>query len=383
MVERRIIDELNAWMIDGARPSADARVIIDRFCRDLTAAGVPIDRFALFINTLHPNVAGRRFTWTPEAGVDLREGGLGLFSTNDYLSNPLPRVTRDQISIRRKLTDRESLTEFTILGELAAEGFTDYVAHPLIFTTGETHSATFSTKAPDGFSDDMLAAVESVRGPLTRLVEAYLLRLNAAAILSAYVGRNSGGQVLSGKVHRGDGEVIEAVILFTDLIGFTALSNRYSGPQIVALLNDAFDIIVPPVEERGGEILKFLGDGFFAIFPYGGKRELARAVKAASDAVLDSEKTLAASEVGKTASFRSAIHAGRFHYGNIGGANRLDFTAIGRPVNYAARLLAAAGTLSVRRVASAETAQHLCRPPQLAGETAFKGFRGLQKVFSY
>ncbi|MEP4115196.1 MAG: adenylate/guanylate cyclase domain-containing protein, partial [Nitratireductor sp.] len=336
MVERRIIDDLNAWMIGGARPSADARVIIDRFCRDLTAAGVPIDRFALFINTLHPNVAGRRFTWTPDAGVDLREGGLGLFSTNDYLSNPLPRVTRDQISIRRKLTDRESLTEFTILGELAAEGFTDYVAHPLIFTTGETHSATFSTKAPDGFSDDMLAAVASVRGPLTRLVEAYLLRLNAAAILSAYVGRNSGGQVLSGKVHRGDGEVIEAVILFTDLIGFTALSNRHSGPQIVALLNDAFDIIVPPVEERGGEILKFLGDGFFAIFPYGGKRELARAVKAASEAVLDSEKTLAGSAVGKTASFRSAIHAGRFHYGNIGGANRLDFTAIGRPVNYAA-----------------------------------------------
>ncbi|MEQ9571480.1 MAG: hypothetical protein RLN95_05265, partial [Nitratireductor sp.] len=162
MVERRIIDDLNAWMIGGARPSADARVIIDRFCRDLTAAGVPIDRFALFINTLHPNVAGRRFTWTPDAGVDLREGGLGLFSTNDYLSNPLPRVTRDQISIRRKLTDRESLTEFTILGELAAEGFTDYVAHPLIFTTGETHSATFSTKAPDGFSDDMLAAVASV-----------------------------------------------------------------------------------------------------------------------------------------------------------------------------------------------------------------------------
>ncbi|MEQ9573173.1 MAG: adenylate/guanylate cyclase domain-containing protein, partial [Nitratireductor sp.] len=214
-------------------------------------------------------------------------------------------------------------------------------------------------------------------------VEAYLLRLNAAAILSAYVGRNSGGQVLSGKVHRGDGEVIEAVILFTDLIGFTALSNRHSGPQIVALLNDAFDIIVPPVEERGGEILKFLGDGFFAIFPYGGKRELARAVKAASEAVLDSEKTLAGSAVGKTASFRSAIHAGRFHYGNIGGANRLDFTAIGRPVNYAARLLAAAGTLSVRRVASAVTAQHLCRPPRLAGETAFKGFRGLQEVFSY
>ncbi|WP_197435152.1 adenylate/guanylate cyclase domain-containing protein [Nitratireductor arenosus] len=383
MVERPIIDDLNRWMIDGARPSADARIIIDRFCRDLVTAGVPIDRFALFINTLHPNVAGRRFTWTPQAGVDLREGGLGLFVMEEYVNNPLPRVTRTQEPLRRRLTDPASLTEFIILGELASEGFTDYIAHPLIFTTGETHSATFSTKAADGFSDDMLMAVEAVRRPLTRLVEAYLLRLNAASILSAYVGRNSGGQVLAGKVHRGDGEEIEAAILFTDLIGFTALSNRHSGPQIVTLLNDVFDIIVPPVEERGGEILKFLGDGFFAIFPYGGQEELSRAVKAASEAVLDSEEKLAGSTVGKTAGFRSAIHAGRFHYGNIGGANRLDFTAIGRPVNYAARLLSAADALSARRVASAETAQHLCQPSRLAGEMPFKGFEGHQKIFSY
>ena len=72
--------------------------------------------------------------------------------------------------------------------------------------------------------------------------------LNAATILSAYVGRNSGDQILNGKIHRGDGEEIEAAILFTDIVGFTALSNTMAGPEIVSMLNDAFDLMVPPVE---------------------------------------------------------------------------------------------------------------------------------------
>ena len=214
-------------------------------------------------------------------------------------------------------------------------------------------------------------------------MEAHLLRLNAASIISAYVGRNSGEQILSGRVHRGDGEEIDAAILFSDLIGFAALSSTRTGPEIVAVLNEAFDIMVPPVEARGGEILKFLGDGFFAIFPYGEKTSLSDAVKAASEAVMEGEQKLAQAEVGKLLGFRSAVHAGRFHYGNIGGANRLDFTAIGQPVNYAARLLAAASDLSLTRVASATTAGHLCLPSQLVGEVLFKGFEGPQPIYAY
>ena len=98
---------------------------------------------------------------------------------------------------------------------------------------------------------------------------------------------------------------------------------------------------------------------------------------------MEGEQKLADTEIGKTVAFRSAIHAGRFHYGNIGGANRLDFTAIGRPVNYTARLLSAASGLSETRVASAETADYLCVTPRFAGETTFKGFEGLQPVFAY
>ncbi len=253
----------------------------------------------------------------------------------------------------------------------------------MIFTTGETHAVTWSTKHEDGWSAEAIAVLERIRRPLARLVEAHLLRLNAASIISAYVGHNSGEQILQGRIHRGDGEEIDAAILFTDLIGFATLSNTRTGPEIVSVLNEAFDIMVPPVEARGGEILKFLGDGFFAIFPYGERTTLAGAVKAASEAVLESEKKLAEAEAGKLLGFRSAIHAGRFHYGNIGGANRLDFTAIGQPVNYAARLLATASDLSWTRVASATAAGHLCLPSRLAAEVAFKGFDGQQPVYAW
>lgn len=382
-VDHLAIDALVAWMIDGARPSGDANRIIAAICERVVAAGVPVDRFALFVNTLHPSIAARRFRWTQAGGVEVNEAELDLFSQDDYRQNPLPRVTSEGISIRRRLTDPQALTEFLILGTLRAEGFTDYLAQPLIFTTGEAHAATWSTKHPLGFSLEQIDALDVIRRPLARLVEAYLLRLNAASILSAYIGRGGGEQILQGRVHRGDGEEIDAAILFTDLMEFTRLSNTLSGPQMVALLNDAFDIMVPPVEANGGEILKFLGDGFFAIFPYGGERTMADAVIAASRTIMEGEERLAETELGKTVSFRSALHAGRFHYGNIGGANRLDFTAIGRPINYAARLLTCASDLSLRRVASAEVAQHLCCRPRVATEVPFKGFEGLQKIYVY
>lgn len=383
MIEATAVDELFDWMIDGARPGGDPRAVIDSICRRLVGAGVPVDRFALFVQTLHPNIVGRRFLWTPRDGVTTGEGGVGLYQRDEYTKNPLPTVTAKKVSIRRRLTNPGMLSDYSILGELEAEGYTDYLAQPLVFVTGETQGVTWSTRRPDGFSDEAITVLERIRRPLARLVEAYLLRLNAASILSVYVGRNSGDQILQGRVHRGDGEEIDAAILFTDLIGFAMLSNTRSGREIVALLNDAFDVMVPPVEARGGEILKFLGDGFFAIFPYGRLRTLADAVKAASEAVTEGERKLAETEIGRLAGFRSAIHAGRFHYGNIGGASRLDFTAIGQPVNYAARLLAAASDLDRTRVASATTTPHLCLPARLIRELPFKGFEGLQPVYAY
>ena len=79
---------------------------------------------------------------------------MGLFSTDEYTVNPLPTVIAKQISIRRRLTDPQVPRDYKIVEELIADGFTDYLVQPLIYTTGETNAASWSSKAPAGFSDE-------------------------------------------------------------------------------------------------------------------------------------------------------------------------------------------------------------------------------------
>ncbi|MGI9356631.1 MAG: adenylate/guanylate cyclase domain-containing protein [Rhizobiaceae bacterium] len=377
------IAELMDWMIDGARPSANARDIVTGICERLVAAGVPIDRFMLFIWTLHPNMAGRRFRWIKGDGVDVAEAPTGMFATEIYVDNPLPEVVGKQVAIRRKLEDPDCPEDYIIIGELREQGLTDYLAQPLVFTTGETNACSWSSAAPGGFSEGDVAVLDRVTRPLARLTETYMLRLNAASLLSTYVGRNSGDRILSGEVHRGDGEQITAVILFVDLKGFTALSNAMSGSEIVDLLNGAFDILVPPVERAQGEILKFMGDGFLAIFPYEDDSGLRHAARRTVAAVKKAQSAISTKRNGNAVAFRTAIHFGTFHYGNIGGASRLDFTAIGPPVNYAARLLSSAEQLACDHVVSEPLANLLGDCCEFAGSVELKGFEGPQTVYQF
>lgn len=370
-------------MIDGARPSADAREIITGICEGLLGLGVRIDRFMLFVYTLHPNLLGTRFRWINGEGVDIGHAPMGMFSQEIYTSNPLPRVVEEQVTIRRHLERADCPDDYIIVGELREQGFTDYLAQPLIFTTGETNACTWSSAQPGGFSDHDLEMLSLVNPPLARLTETYMLRLNAAILLSTYVGRNSGQHILEGRVHRGDGEEITAVILFVDLKNFTRLSNERKGTELVGLLNDSFDLLVPPVTSRGGEVLKYMGDGFFAIFPYRDREEIAAITEAAMDAVIEGGEALKAEAGGNGVDFRAAIHHGTFHYGNIGGADRLDFTAIGPPINYTARLLSAATDLSCDRVLSTELAELVPERSAVAGSASLKGFEGEQTIWRF
>ena len=149
------------------------------------------------------------------------------------------------------------------------------------------------------------------------------------------------------------------------------------------MLNDTFDHLVPSVTGRGGEVLKFMGDGFFAIFPYEDEKGLSEMAAAAMDAVDEGTEALAADALGETVSFRAAIHCGTFHYGNIGGADRLDFTAIGPPVNYTARLLSAATRLGCDKVVSSDIASRVPDRCENAGTAELKGFEGAQTIWRF
>ena len=172
MIDLKAIDELIDWMIDGARPSTDAREIVEAVCARLVSAGIPLDRFALFVYTLDPSLIGHRFAWTPDGGAIVSEGKLGLFSTEEYTANPLPHVVENRVAVRRRLCDPATPRDYKILAELIKDGFTDYFVQPIIYTTGETNAVSWSSKAEDGFTDEALAILERVNRPLARLTEA-------------------------------------------------------------------------------------------------------------------------------------------------------------------------------------------------------------------
>src|SRR6187200_1945662 len=89
----------------------------------------------------------------------------------------------------------------------------------------------------------------------------------ATDMLAVYTGARTSGRILSGQTRRGDGTAIYAAILLADLKNFTSLNERWPAERIVAWLNEHFEAVAQPVEQNGGEILKFMGDSLLAIFP--------------------------------------------------------------------------------------------------------------------
>ncbi len=263
---------------------------------------------------------------------------------------------------------------------LRAEGVTDHLASPLIFTNGEIHVATWTTCQPGGFSAEQIAAIERVVAPLARLTEVYALRRTASNLLDAYVGHDAGERILAGQIRRGDTEAIHAVIWLSDMREFTALADSMPATRLIELLNHYFDCQVPAILAHGGEVLKFMGDGLLAIFPIG--EDVATACRAAMTAALDVRERIAGSSTGAPLRFGLALHVGEVLYGNVGGGNRLDFTCIGPAVNLAARIEALTGETGHSILTSSEFARHCGRRLLSVGEFALRGFSAAQSIFA-
>jgi adenylate cyclase len=201
----------------------------------------------------------------------------------------------------------------------------------------------------------------------------------ASNVIETYVGNQTGERILAGKIRRGYVETIRAVIWLSDMRSFTTLAERLSPQALVDLLNQYFDCQVPAIIDHGGEILKFMGDGLLAVFPFAddGKPsevcvralDSARKARARVDD-LNARRTLRNEEPIR---FGLALHIGQAMYGNIGGDNRLDFTCVGPAVNLAARLEKVAAKLGRTIVASAEFSAQLPNAFKPLGEYSVAG----------
>jgi adenylate cyclase len=374
------------WLIEGARSAPTPDAVLEQMCERVAVLGIPVWRAAIFIRTLHPQVMGRRIEWREGVGIAIGEASHEVFDTEQFRGSPVARVYRDARKLRVRLDD-SGVAEFPQLDELRALGGTDYLAFPVIFSNGEVHVATWTTRHPGGFSDRQLAALDKLTGPLSRLAEAYALRRTAINLLDTYVGREAGVRIIAGQIRPGFTETIRAAIWLSDMRGFTALADRIAPAALIAVLNRYFECQVPAILRHGGEVLKFMGDGLLAIFPLGENDDPPSVCRKALTAAGETRAAIAAlddwPEGGETSGprFGLALHAGELLYGNIGAANRLDFTCIGPAVNLTARLEALAGRLGRSTVLSAAFAQHCGAEIVPLGDFELAGFRDAVPVF--
>ena len=369
------------WLIDGVRSAPLPQDVLAQLCDRLVACGIPLWRVAVFVNTLHPQIIGRRFIWRPGADVEIAEGRFGLFDTPEFRDNPVARVYATRTALRRRLADPGCAMDFPILHELRAQGVTDYLASPLLFTDGAVHVVTCTTRELGGFTDAQIAGIEAIITPLARVAEIRALRRTASTLLDTYVGHDAGERILAGRIRRGDIEEIHAAIWLSDMRGFTALSDREPPRVLIDLLNRYFDCQVPVILDHGAEVLKFMGDGLLAIFSIAGDEaeECKRALAAARQAQANIAELSRSAMPGLR--FGLALHIGDVLYGNIGSGNRLDFTCIGPAVNFAARIEKLAGELGRGILASDEFAR--CCPGEFTalGEFTLAGFSAAQQIF--
>lgn len=163
-------------------------------------------------------------------------------------------------------------------------------------------------------------------------------------------GRHVGAGVAQRALDEGaslSGDVVEAAVLFIDLVGSTQLAQSRPPQQVAEVLNDFFRTVVDAVDEHHGLINKFAGDAALAVFGV----PLPTSDPAA--AALATARALGVQLRTLPVDFGIGVSAGRVFAGNIGAENRYEYTVIGDAVNEAARLADLAKTADRRILCSA------------------------------
>jgi adenylate cyclase len=341
-----------AWLVDaaGAVPGPD-RFLAELGAR-LVTDGLPLVGGALTLAVPHPIIARRTWLWRANTGAVIEALGF----TGDTL---------DQAG-------REWLAALGPVQEDAVGWGPD---RPVLGWAG-------ARRFDPAEASRLRQAVRFSAAPLAALAA----RSALAALLEAYLGRRSAARVQGGALRRGAGETIRAVLLCADLRDFTALSEATEPAVMIGVLDAWFDRIAGAVHAFGGEVLKFIGDGVLAIFPVTGAP--AAACEAALRAVVAARAGMAHLDAERQAQglsplpFGAALHLGEILWGNIGAADRLDFTAIGPAVNLVSRLEGLCRPLGRSVLISGAVAVETSTPLVALGDHALRGIGARCAVFT-
>lgn len=374
---------------------AEGRYIesIHRFTRELAHRmvdnGADIDRLLVSQLTLNPQVAAIGEIWTKSTDVTTSmQASHDVRITERYIGSPLQAIYETHKRVRQRL-DNLPENAHRAYTELAEQGFTDYLALPVLFgEKREPGSAIIiSTRRPGGFTDADIESFRRIRDHLAPVLEVLALRHLSRSLMNTYVGQRTADKVLDGMIKRGDADVINAALWFSDLRDFTCLTETLEPNQVLEMLNEYFEFIAAAVTARGGEILRFIGDAMLIVFPIGDDICLQTACNAAIEAAIDAQDSLAPLNHQRhrhglpEIKFGVGLNVGEVIYGNVGAPDRLDFTVMGPAVNRTARLESLTKELGCNILFSKKFADAIETPVEFRGEHAMKGIADPQAVY--
>jgi adenylate cyclase len=361
----------------------------------------------VFIDTLHPVYEGRLFRWgygptesplleygrtSPTAVAASNSDPQVVAAAENWRRSPFYKMLQTGDSFLRRHLNPAAADEFSMIPNYLVAGMTDFVAIISRFAAegviGEMDGvySSWAANAPDGFADHHVAALRRIAPYLALAIKSVSLAHMTGTLMGTYLGRDAGQRVLSGRILRGIAERIEAVIWFSDLRGFTRITD--SAPeQVIPLLNDYSDAIVSAIHEHGGDVLKFVGDGTLAIFTGEDRLHACNsalsAASATRQAVSELKKRRAANGKPVTDMYLG-LHVGEVFYGNVGSRERLDFTVIGPAVNEASRIAAMCRSVDQPVLMSAAFADvgDIRRRLVSVGRYALRGVSRPQELFA-
>ncbi|MBV9200213.1 MAG: adenylate/guanylate cyclase domain-containing protein [Alphaproteobacteria bacterium] len=341
-----------AWLVDEASTSPGPDRFLAELGGRLLSDGLPLAGGALTLAVPHPIIARRTWLWRAESGVVIEALG--------FAGGPLGAAGRDWLAG---------------LGPVHEDTIGPASHSPVL---GWAATRPFGTAE----AGRLRQAARFAAAPLAALAA----RTALGALLEAYLGRRSAARVQAGALRRGTGETIRAVLLSADLRDFTALSEATEPAAMIAALDAWFDRVAGAVHAFGGEVLKFIGDGVLAIFPVTGAPAAAcdaalRAVAAARAGMAHLDKARQAQGL-PPLPFGAALHLGEILWGNIGAADRLDFTAIGPAVNLVSRLEGLCRPLGRSVLVSGAVAAETTTPLMPLGGHMLRGIASPCAVFT-
>jgi len=345
-------DRLVAWLVRRGLEGTTEPELLRLFCEKCGTAGLPINRGLMFMDTLHPVHEGRIFFWRNDGGEDagpVRDYGpsnQGELAAAWQRSPFFHLVQTGGEELRRRIGFGDP-ADYLIIQEMKDAGHTDYVlfVHPFTAegTIGEMDCfySAWSTRHPEGFSEANIAALRRLAPALGLAAKSASLARIAATLADVYLGHDAGRMVMEGRIQRGIADRIEAVLWFSDLRSFTAITDTARPVEIIPLLNDYADAVITSIQQSGGDVLKLIGDGTLAIFRADDRgTACTNALRAEADMrrrVTELNERRKAEER-PTTSVYVGLHVGAVFYGNIGSVDRLDFTVVGPAVNEASRI---------------------------------------------